>query len=159
MPAMKLSTLSLSFSKDELNRYIVKGLENAKSQMPNSPMDKVSGIQFNFKGGAIVISGKFKMGFIPVPFEGQLRLQPDSTGDCIGLSIESVKVSMMGGGSMAGALQNALAEKAQGIPWIRVEGSWFWVNLIEAAKLRGLDLACRLTTFQVTDDTLSFSFA
>ena len=119
--------------------------------MPDAPIKNLAGLEIDFRDGCVVVKGGYKMGFITIPFEGILKAFPDDSGLCLGLTIESIKVSIMGGGSMAGALQSTLADKAKDIPWIRVEGNCFWINIVEASNARGFDLDCRLSELSFRD--------
>jgi len=157
---MILKALALTVTESDINT----ALETALSRMADSPqggeaLKKVKNPHVVLKKGLLSFKCKASMGFLPVPVEAQLRLEPAQDGAALNVTLAKVSLAMMGGEAVAGQLMGQLAGAVAGRPGLSVSGNTLTVDVKALAATRGIVLAGRIRAISLDDGSLALDFA
>ena len=157
---MTLHTLSLTVTDREITAAIQRTFEMNKANMPPEAQDKMKNIKdlnLVFADSHVVLSGKFAMGFLPVPFEAHCELSPTDGGDTLAIRLAKVKASFFSGGGAA--ILSALMGQVPPMDGISVIGDTLLLRFAPLLAQRGFTITGRLCSISVRPGQLSFAIA
>ena len=157
---MTLHTLSLTVTDREVVSAAQRTFEMNKANMPPEAQDKLKNIKdlnLVFADGHIAVSGKFVMGFIPVPFEAHCELSPADGGDTLALRLAKVKAALFSGGGAA--LISALLGQVPPMDGITASGDTLLIRFAPLLAQRGLDVTGRIRSIDIRPGRLTFAIA
>ena len=155
---MIIHALSLTLTDREVVNAIQRTFEMNKANMPPEAQDKLKNIKdlnLVFADGYLAISGKFVMGFIPVPFEAHCELSPVNGGDTLAVRLATVKASFFSGGGAA--LISALMEQVPPLDGINAVGDTLLIRFAPLLAQRGLEVTGRIRAIDVRPGQLTFA--
>ena len=157
---MTINTLSLTLNDREVVNTLQRTFEMNKANMPPEAQDKFKNIKdlnLIFAQGHVSLTGKFVMGFIPVPFEAQCELSAADGGETLAIRLAKVKASFFSGGGAA--LISALMGQVPPVDGLTADGDTLLLRFAPLLAQRGLQVTGRIRTIDVTPGHLTFAIA
>jgi len=150
--------LSLTVTDREVVNAIQRTFEMNKANMPPEAQDKLKNIKdlnLVFAAGYLAISGKFVMGFIPMPFEAQCELSAADGGDTLAVRLAKVKAPLFNGGGAA--ILSALMGQVPPMDGITASGDTLLIRFAPLLAQRGLEVDGRIRSIDIRPGLLTFA--
>lgn len=157
---MTIHTLSLTLSDKEVVSAIQRTWEMQKANMPPEAQNQIKNIKdvsLAFGQGEIALSGKFVMGFLPVPFEGRCELTPDDGGETLVIRLAKVKASFFSGGGEA--IISALSNQIPQIPGLTVAGDAFRLHFPTLLANKEFKIGGKIRSIEIRPGQLTFAIS
>ena len=157
---MILHTLSLTVTDREITAAIQRTFDMNKANLPPEAQDKMKNIKdlnLTFADGHVVLSGKFAMGFLPVPFEAHCELRPADGGDTLAIRLAKVKAALFSGGGAA--ILSALMGQIPPMDGISADGDTLLIRFAPLLAQRGFNVTGRICSINLHPGQLSFAIA
>jgi hypothetical protein len=157
---MTIHTLSLTLSDKEVVSAIQRTWEMQKANMPPEAQNQIKNVKdvnLTFGQGEIALSGKFVVGFLPVPFEGRCELIPDDGGDTLVVRLTKVKASFFSGGGEA--IVSALSNQIPQIPGLSAVGDSFRLHFPTLLANKEFKIAGKIRSVEIQPGQLTFAIA
>ena len=157
---MTLHTLSLTVTDREVVNAIRRMFEMNSANMPPEARDKMKNVKdlnLVFADGHLVVSGKFTMGFLPVPFEAHCELSAADGGDTLAVRLAKVKASLFSGGGAA--ILSALMGQVPPTDGITAVGDTLLIRPAPLLAKRGMNVTGRICSITIRPGQLTFAIA
>ncbi|MEI7899467.1 MAG: hypothetical protein WCK89_04390 [bacterium] len=157
---MIVHTLSLTVTDKEVVSAARRMWEMQKPNMPPEAQGQIKNIKdvnLVFGQGDIVVTGKFVMGFMPVPFEGRCELTHENGGDTLVVRLTKVKASFFSGGGEA--IVSALSNQIPKIPGLTVTGDSFRLHFPTLLAQKAFKIGSKIRSIEIRPGQLTFAIA
>lgn len=157
---MIIHALSLTVTDREVVNAIQRTVEMNKENMPPEAKDKLKNVKdlnLVFADGYLAVSGKFVMGFIPVPFEAQCELSALDNGETLAVRLAKVKASFFSGNGAA--LISALFGQMPPVDGLSASGDTLHLSFARLLAQRGLEVTGRIRSIDLRPGQLTFALA
>ena len=157
---MIIHTLSLTVTDREVVNAVQRTFEMNKANMPPEAQDKLKNIKdlnLVFANGYLAVSGKFVMGFIPVPFEAQCELSAVDGGGTLAVRLAKVKASLFSGNGAS--IISALMGQVPPMDGITASGDTLLIRFAPLLAQRGLEVTGRIRSIDILPGQLTFAIA
>jgi hypothetical protein len=157
---MTIHTLSLTVTDKEVVAAVQRTWEMQKANMPAEAQNQIKNVKdvnLTFGEGEISVSGKFVMGFLPVPFEGRCELTPADGGETLVVRLTKVKASFFSGGGEA--IVSALANQIPQIPGLTISGDSFLLHFPTLLQNKEFKLGGKIRSIDLRPGKLTFAIA
>jgi len=155
---MKIHALSFTVTDREVVNTIQRTFEMQQANLPPEAQDKLKNIKnlnLVFASGHLVVSGRFVMGFLPVPFEAHCELTAADGGETLAVRLAKVKASLFSGNGAS--LISALTSQMPPIDGITASGDTLLIRLAPLLAQRGLEVNGRIRTLDLRPGELTFT--
>ncbi len=155
---MVIRKVALTLTENDINSGLQAALEKAAA-VQGEMVKKIKDPQILLDNGVLRFKCKASMGFIPMPVEAQVRLEPTAGGTALAITLTKVALAMMGGEAAAQALMGQLATAIAGRPGLTVSGTTLTVELKTLAEMRGINLEGTLREITIHSGALELDFS
>lgn len=155
---MTIHTLSLSLTDQEVVSAVQRTWEMQKANMPAEAQGQIKNIKdvkLVFGQGEIIVSGKFVMGFLPVPFEGRCELTPADGGETLVVRLAKVKASFFSGGGEA--ILSALSNQIPQLPGLAVVGDSLRLHFPTLLANKEFKMGGKIRSIDIRPGQLTFA--
>ncbi len=155
---MTIHTLSLSLTDQEVVSAVQRTWEMQKANMPAEAQGQIKNIKdvkLVFGQGEIIVSGKFVMGFLPVPFEGRCELTPADGGETLVVRLAKVKASFFSGGGEA--ILSALSNQIPQLPGLAVAGDSLRLHVPTLLANKEFKMGGKIRSIDIRPGQLTFA--
>lgn len=155
---MTIHTLSLTLTDQEVVSAVQRTWEMQKANMPAEAQNQIKNIKdvnLVFDQDEIVVTGKFVMGFLPVPFEGRCELSPEAGGETLVVRLAKVKASFFSGGGEA--ILSALANQIPQIAGLTVAGDSLRLHFPTLLANKEFKLGGKIRSIDIRPGQLTFA--
>jgi len=155
---MIIHALSLTLTDKEVVAAVGRTWEMQKANLPPEAQGQVKNIKdvnLVFGHGEIVLTGKFVMGFLPVPFEGRCELTPADGGETLVVRLAKVKASFFSGGGEA--IISALSNQIPQIPGLTIAGDSFLLHFPTLLANKEFKMGGKIRSIEIRPGQLTFA--
>jgi len=155
---MIIHALSLTLTDKEVVAAVGRTWEMQKANLPPEAQGQVKNIKdvnLVFGHGEIVLTGKFVMGFLPVPFEGRCELTPADGGETLVVRLAKVKASFFSGGGEA--IISALSNQIPQIPGLTIAGDSFRLHFPTLLANKEFKMGGKIRSIEIRPGQLTFA--
>ncbi|MGN1359415.1 MAG: hypothetical protein ACI4X9_03050 [Kiritimatiellia bacterium] len=145
---MILRALSFTLTDSELSANFPRAFEQVK---------QIKDPKLSFEDGAIIFSGKFVAGIIPVPFQAHCALSAEEDGKVLRVCLQKVKAAFFSGGGEQ--IISAMKDKIGVVPGVRPEGDSLYITLSEIGATKGMHIQGQLKSITIGNHELTLELA
>jgi hypothetical protein len=155
---MIIHALSLTLTDKEVVSSVERMWEMQRANLPAEAQGQIKNIKdvnLVFGQGEIVLTGKFVMGFLPVPFEGRCELAPDAGGETLVVRLAKVKASFFSGGGEA--ILSALSNQIPQIPGLTIAGDSLRLHFPTLLANKEFKMGGKIRSIDIRPGQLTFA--